>query len=165
MALFEPEFGLIFWMLVVFLALLGILAKFAWPVIIRSIDARADYIDEGVASAREAIELKKQAEKDAKALFSEAQRKQLEILQEAQRLKQDIIGQAKASASSEAQKILNAARLAAEQTKREAEVEMRRRVGRLSLEIAGKVIRKDLSGNKAQEEMVEKFLDELNNKN
>lgn len=165
MALFEPEFGLIFWMLVVFLALLGILAKFAWPVIIRSIDTRADYIDEGVSSAREAIELKKQAEKDAKAVFAEAQRKQLELLQEAQRLKQDIINQAKASASSEAQEILNAARLAAEQTKREAEVEMRREVGRLSLEIAGKVIRKDLSEDKAQEEMVEKFLDELNNKN
>lgn len=95
MALFEPEFGLIFWMLVVFLALFGILAKYAWPVIIRSVEERAAYIDKGVASAREAIELKKQAEYDAQTLLTDAQRKQLEILQEAQRLKDDIVGQAK----------------------------------------------------------------------
>ena len=80
MALFEPEFGLIFWMLVVFLALFGILAKYAWPVIIRSVEERAAYIDKGVASAREAIELKKQAEYDAQTLLTDAQRKQLEIL-------------------------------------------------------------------------------------
>lgn len=118
MALFEPEFGLIFWMLVVFLALFGILAKYAWPVIIRSVEERAAYIDKGVASAREAIELKKQAEYDAQTLLTDAQRKQLEILQEAQRLKDDIVGQAKKSATTEAQKILDAARLVAEQTKK-----------------------------------------------
>lgn len=165
MALFEPEFGLIFWMLVVFLALFGILAKYAWPVIIRSVEERAAYIDKGVTSAREAIELKKQAEYDAQTLLTDAQRKQLEILQEAQRLKDDIVGQAKKSAAAEAQKILDAARLVAEQTKKEAEVQMRRQVGKLSLEIAGKVIRQNLDGNKAQEEMVEKYLDELENKN
>ena len=156
---------MIFWMLVVFLALFGILAKYAWPVIIRSVEERADYIDKGVASAREANELKKQAEYDAQTLLTDAQRKQLEILQEAQRLKDDIVGQAKKSATTEAQKILDAARLVAEQTKKEAEIQMRRQVGKLSLEIAGKVIRQNLDGNKAQEEMVEKYLDELENKN
>ena len=89
----------------------------------------------------------------------------MEILQEAQRLKDDIVGQAKKSATTEAQKILDAARLVAEQTKKEAEIQMRRQVGKLSLEIAGKVIRQNLDGNKAQEEMVEKYLDELENKN
>ncbi len=165
MALFEPEFGLVFWMLVVFLILLGVLAKFAWPMIIKSVDERADFIDKGVQYAQQAIEEKRQAEKDAKALYSEAQRRQLEILQEAQRLKENIVREARKAASQEAQKVLEAARLAAEQTKREAEVQMRRRVSKLSLEIAGKVIREDLSGKEAQEKMVEKFLDELENKN
>ena len=165
MALFEPEFGLVFWMLVVFLILLGILAKFAWPMIIKSVDERADFIDKGVQYAQQAIEEKRQAEKDAKALYSEAQRRQLEILQQAQRLKENIVREARKAASQEAQKVLEAARLAAEQTKREAEVQMRRRVSKLSLEIAGKVIREDLSGKEAQEKMVEKFLDELENKN
>ena len=84
MALFEPEFGLVFWMLVVFLILLGILAKFAWPMILKSVEERADFIDKGVQYAQEAVEKKKQAEKDAQALYAEAQRRQLEIVQEAQ---------------------------------------------------------------------------------
>lgn len=62
--------------------------------------------------------MKKQAEYDAQTLLTDAQRKQLEILQEAQRLKDDIVGQAKKSATTEAQKILDAARLVAEQTKK-----------------------------------------------
>lgn len=165
MALFEPEFGLVFWMLVVFLILLGILAKFAWPMILKSVEERADFIDKGVQYAQEAVEKKKQAEKDAQALYAEAQHRQLEIVQEAQRLKESIVREARKAASQEAQKVLEAARLAAEQTKKEAEVQMRWRVSKLSLEIAGKVIREDLSGNKAQEEMVEKFLNELENKN
>ena len=47
MSLFTPEFGLVFWMLVVFLILFGILAKYAWPAIVRMMDERADFIDKG----------------------------------------------------------------------------------------------------------------------
>lgn len=54
MGLFKPEIGLVFWMLVVFLIILAILAKYAWPVIIRSIEQRADFIDSGVKFTREA---------------------------------------------------------------------------------------------------------------
>ncbi len=162
MALFEPEFGLVFWMLVVFLILLGILAKFAWPVILKSVEERADFIDKGVLYTQEAINRKKQAEADARALLEDAQRKQLEILQETQRLKQKMIEEAKKNAMVEAQKVLDGARLSAEQMKREAEVQLKRRVGQLSLEIAGRVIRQDLSENKEQEELVEKYLEEMN---
>lgn len=162
MALFEPEFGLIFWMLVVFLILLGILAKYAWPAIIKSIEKRADFIDKGVEYTREAENLKNQAEIDAKALLEDARRKQLEVLQDTQRLKQNMIAEARNSAETEAQKVLEAARLSAEQMKQEAEVQLKKRVGRLSLEIAGRVIRKDLTGDRAQEELVEKYLEEMN---
>ena len=47
MSLFTPEFGLVFWMLVVFLILFGILAKYAWPAIVRMMDERADFIGSG----------------------------------------------------------------------------------------------------------------------
>lgn len=63
MALFEPEFGLVFWMLVVFLILLGILAKFAWPMILRSVEERADFIDKGVQYAQEAVEKRNRQKK------------------------------------------------------------------------------------------------------
>ena len=54
MELFQADFGLMFWMLVVFLLLLGILAKYAWPVILRGIEQRAELIDRGVEYAEEA---------------------------------------------------------------------------------------------------------------
>ena len=152
-------------MLVVFLLMLGILAKFAWPVIIRSMEERAAFIEKGVAYTREAIERKKLAERDANALLEDAKKKQLEILQEAQRMKQDIVAEARQSALGEAQKVLDSAKLSAEQIKKEAGSQIRREVGRLSLEIAGKVIRKDLSTDTAQKEMVEKFLTEIDRTN
>ena len=49
MELFKPEFGLAFWMFIAFLCLFLILAKWAWPFIIKSMEERADLIDKGVA--------------------------------------------------------------------------------------------------------------------
>lgn len=165
MALFEPEFGLVFWMLVVFLILFAILAKYAWPFIIKSIEERAEFIDNGVKYTQEAINRKNQAETDAKVLLTEAQKRQLEILQEAQRMKQEIISDAKKAAGVEAQKVLDAAKLSAEQVKKEAELQMRKQVSLLSLEIAEKVIRRDLSNDEEQERLIGTFLDEIENKN
>lgn len=54
MELFTPEFGLVFWMFLVFVILFVILAKYAWPAIMKSVDERADFIDKGVSYAQEA---------------------------------------------------------------------------------------------------------------
>lgn len=54
MELFTPDFGLVFWMFLVFVILFVILAKYAWPAIMNSVDARADLIDKGVTYAQEA---------------------------------------------------------------------------------------------------------------
>ena len=83
MELFTPEFGLVFWMFVVFVILFAILAKFAWPYIIRSLDERAELIDKGVEYAQEAKAQLDNAQADAKALLVEAQKQQMEILHEA----------------------------------------------------------------------------------
>ena len=53
MELFTPEFGLVFWMFLVFVILFVILAKYAWPAIMKSVDERADFIDKGVSYAQE----------------------------------------------------------------------------------------------------------------
>ena len=74
MELFTPEFGLVFWMFVVFVILFAILAKFAWPYIIRSLDERAELIDKGVEYAQEAKAQLDNAQADAKALLVEAQK-------------------------------------------------------------------------------------------
>ena len=154
MGLFKPEIGLVFWMLVVFLIILAILAKYAWPVIIRSIEQRADFIDSGVKFTREAKQRLDEVETKVEEMLAEAHRKQLAALQETERMKREMIENAKKEAADEVRKMM-------EQAKREAEKQMRRQVSRLSLEIAEKVLRKDLSKDTAQVELVDRMLDEL----
>ena len=143
MGLFKPEIGLVFWMLVVFLIILAILAKYAWPVIIRSIEQRADFIDSGVKFTREAKQRLDEVETKVEEMLAEAHRKQLAALQETERMKREMIENAKKEAADEVRKMMEEAKASMEQAKREAEKQMRRQVSRLSLEIAEKVLRKD----------------------
>ena len=87
MELFTPEFGLVFWMFLVFVILFVILAKYAWPAIMKSVDERADFIDKGVSYAQEAKSQLEHATENAQALITEAQQKQLEIMREAAQMK------------------------------------------------------------------------------
>lgn len=160
MSLFEPEFGLIFWMLVVFLIVFAILAKYGWPFIIRSLEERADFIDEGVKFSQEARDAKQQAENEKQQLLAEAHRQQLAVLQETERMKQRMIADAKNAAGVEAQKVMDGAKIAVEQAKKEAELQMNKQVALLSLQIAEKVIRKDLESDEAQADLINRFLDE-----
>lgn len=164
MSLFTPEFGLAFWMLVVFLILLGILGKFAWPVIIKNMEERAAFIDKGVEFTREAQKDREQAKADAQKLLAEAHKQQLEVLQQTERLKREKIEEARQEADKEAHRVIEAAKLAVEQSKREADLQMRKQVGILSLQIAEKLVRRDLSTDKAQMEIIDKLLNELENK-
>ncbi len=161
MELFKPEFGLVFWMLIVFLIILGILAKFAWPVIIRSIEERADFIDSGVKYTQDAVRKLDEAKEQARLLIEEAHKQQVNTLQETERMRQKMIEEAKEAARGEAQKVLDEAHASIEQTKREAELQLQKQVGRLALEVAGKLLRKDLEGDGEQEALVNRILDEM----
>ena len=158
MELFTPEFGLVFWMFVVFVILFAILAKFAWPYIIRSLDERAELIDKGVEYAQE-------AQADAKALLVEAQKQQMEILHEAAQMKTHIIEEARQAASVEAKKVMDAAAVSIEQARKESELQFRREVSEFALQIAEKMMRKQLSDDKTQVEMIDKLLNEIENQN
>lgn len=164
MALFQPEFGLIFWMLVVFLIILGILAKYAWPVIIRSIEERAEFIDSGVKYAEEAQQQLDSANARIEEMMAEAHRQQMDSLQETERMKRGMIEEAKKQASVEVQKMMEEAKFSIEQARHEAEMQVRKQVSRLSLDIAEKLLRRDLSGDAAQVELVNKMLDEIETK-
>lgn len=97
-------------------------------------------------------------------MLVEAQKQQLEVLQQTERLKREKIEEARQEADKEARRVMEAAKLAVEQSKREAELQMRRQVGILSLQIAEKLVRRDLSTDKAQMEIIDKLLNELENK-
>lgn len=165
MELFKPEFGLIFWMFFVFVVMFVILAKYAWPVIIKNLDERAEFIDKGVEYSRDAKKELDNAEVNAQLILAEAQKQQLETLREASVLKNKIIEEAKQAAAIEAQKVIDAAAVSIEQSRREAEMQLRKQVSALSLEIVERLMRKDLSNNKAQVELIDKLLDEMEIKN
>lgn len=165
MELFKPEFGLVFWMFVAFLCLYFILAKFAWPFIIKSMEQRADLIDKGVAYAQQAKANLDNAKSEADKVIAEARNQQAEILREAAKMKTQIIEDAKATASAEAQKVSEAAQVSIEQARRESEKQLKEEVSELALQIAEKILRANMRSDAAQKELVNKLLNEVETKN
>ncbi len=161
MELFTPDFGLVFWMFISFIILFFILWKWGWPAIIKSIDERADTIDKGVEYAREAKAQLESARADAQKYIEEAREKQAEMLRDAARMKSEIIEEAKKEASEEAKKVMDAAKVSIEQSRKEAELQFRDEVSKFSLEIAEKMVKSQLKGDQAQNELVNKLLDEI----
>lgn len=161
MELFTPDFGLIFWMFVAFLLLFLALRKWAWPVIIKSMEDRADLIDKGVEYAQNAKEQLEGARKEAEKYIAEAQKQQAEILRDAAKIKSQIIEEARNEASLEAKKVMDAAKLSIEQSRKEAELQFKNEVSKVSIEIAEKMVRQQMESDKAQRELVNKLLDEI----
>ena len=161
MELFKPDFGLVFWMFVVLVLLCILLGKYAWPVIIKMMTERADLIDKGVVYAQEAKEHLDNAKAEADKYIQEAKRQQSEILREAAKMKSQIIEDAKQAASVEAQKVMDAARAAIEQERKEAQLQFRNEVSQFSILIAEKLLRDKMSDQKAQLQLVDKLLSEI----
>ncbi len=165
MELFTPDFGLVFWMFVAFLVLFLALGKLAWPGIIKSMEERADLIDKGVEYAQNAKIQLDNAREEAAKYIAEAQKQQAEILRDAAKMKTQIIEEARQEASNEAQKIIDAAKLSIEQSRKEAELQFRNEVSKFSITIAEKMLRKQMDSDNAQKELVNKLLDEIENNN
>ena len=161
MELFTPDFGLVFWMFVAFIVLFFVLWKWGWPVIIKNMDSRADTIDKGVEYAKQAKEQLDNDRAEAQKYVEEAQQRQAEILREAAKMKTQIVEEARREASEEAQKVMDAAKVSIDQSRKEAELQIRNEVSRFSLEIAEKMMRSKLSNDAAQRELVNKMLDEI----
>ena len=165
MELFKPEFGLVFWMFLAFLCLYFILAKYAWPFIIKSMESRADLIDKGVAYAEEAKARLDNATSEAEKVVAEARKQQADILRDAAKMKAQIIEDAKAAAAAEAKKVTEAAQVSIEQARKETEKQLRQQVSDYALVIAEQVIRQNLKADNAQKRLVEQLLNEVENQN
>ena len=161
MELFTPDFGLIFWMFIAFIILFVVLAIWGWPVILKNMDQRADTIDKGVEYAREAKAQLDNARAEAQKYMDEAQQQQAEMLREAARMKTQLIEEARKEASEEAKKVMDAAKISIEQSRKEAELQLRNEVSRFSLDIAEKMVRSQLKEDKEQAALVDKMLDEI----
>ena len=160
MSLITPDFGLIFWMTLIFAILLFLLAKFGFPVITKSVRERSEHIDESLRKAQEAEQRLSNLADEQKALIAKAQAESSRILKEAAATRDSMISQARADARSEADKILADARVQIAAEKESALRDIRREVAVLSVSVAEKILRKDLSTDASQMELLEKMVSE-----
>ncbi|NIJ51990.1 F0F1 ATP synthase subunit B [Dyadobacter arcticus] len=154
MSLLTPNPGLIFWMLVVFLLVVFILAKFAWKPIIKGLKDRENEIQGALDLAErtraEMIQLKSDNEK----LIAEANAIRDQILRDAKDAADRTIHESKDKAVIEAQKIMENAREAIRNEQELAVSKIRKEVATLSLEIAEKVLKRELKDKEAQETLI-----------
>ncbi len=148
MDLIKPAFGLIFWMTISFLVVLFVLKKYAWKPILDILKEREDSIEKALNEAKRAREeliFLKAANQD---LLNEARAERDRILKEAKEMKNAIIAEAKIKAKEEAEKVIESAREAINNEKKAAIAEIKNQVAVLSIEIAEKILRSELSDQK-----------------
>lgn len=165
MELFTPDFGLIFWMFVAFAILFIALYKWGWPAILKGVDSRADLIDKGVEYAQNAKEQLEHAREESDKYIADARRRQADIMREADKMKTQIIEQARDEARAAAKKEMDAAKVAIEQERKQAEQDLRNQVGALALEVADKVVRVQMKDDQAQQKLVDKLMNEMETPN
>ena len=161
MSLITPDFGLFFWMTVVFLVVLFILWKWGFPVIVKMVDERKAFIDESLRKAHEANERLANIQKEGESILQEARAKQAQILKEAAETRDAIVEKAQDKAKAEGARLLEEARAAIEQEKKAAIADIRQQVATLSVEIAEKVLRQNLRDDKAQMDLIDRMLDDV----
>ena len=161
MNLMLPDSGLLFWMTIIFLIVFFILAKFGFPIITGMVEKRNKRISDSLEAARIAEEAIAHLTEEQERIISETRANQSKLLQEAAAERDRMIAQAQDKAREEAQKIMDEARVRIQEEKEAALTEVRHEVAKLSLSIAEKVVRKELSSDTSQKALVDKLLEEL----
>lgn len=161
MDLFFPSTGLLFWMTLTFLVVLGILWKFGFPVIVNMVNERKAFIDDSLRKAHEANERLANIQKEGESILQEAREKQAQILKEAAATRDAIVEKAQEKARVEGARLLNEAKAEIENEKQAAISDIRRQVATLSVEIAEKVLREKLGNDKTQMDLIDRMLDDV----
>lgn len=161
MELLTPGIGLIFWQTIIFVIVFIFLLTFAWRPIADALKTREAFINDALRSAELAKEEMTQLKQDNELLLEEARRERDVMLKEASAVANRIKEEAKAETSKIAEKIIGDAKLVIENEKKAALAEVQNLVASLSLEIAEKVLRKNLGDDKAQKALVEGYLKDV----
>lgn len=160
-SILTPDFGLLFWMLLAFLIVFCLVAKFGFPIITKMVEERKKYIDESLKKAHEANEKLTGINKESERILNEARIQQAEILNQAKATGDSIIKEAREKAQAESAKIILDAKAQITAEKENALRDIRQTVADLSIMIAEKVVRQKLADNNEQQKLIEKMLDEV----
>ncbi len=161
-SLVTPSIGLIFWSALFFLIVLLILGKFAFKPIAQALDERSQSIDDALKSAEAAkLEMASLTAKNEE-LLREARGERDNMLKEAKETANKIIADAQGQSKIEADKIIKSAQQAIESEKNNALATVRKQAAALSLELAEKVLRKELEDKSSKQALAEGYLKDLN---
>ncbi|OED35804.1 ATP synthase F0 subunit B [Flavobacteriaceae bacterium (ex Bugula neritina AB1)] len=155
------SFGLFFWQILIFVGLIFLLKKYAWGPILKSVNDREEGIKNALESAEDARKEMQNLQADNERILNEARAERDGMLKEARQLKESMISDAKEEAQAEADKIVKQAQITIEGEKKAAIAELKSQVAGLSVEIAEKMVRKELSSNDKQLELVESMLGDV----
>lgn len=154
----EFSIGLFFWQSIIFIGLLFLLKKYAWGPILSSVNERENSIKDALKAAKDARSEMENLQSDNQRILKEARAEKESLLKEARSIRSEIISTAKEDAKDEAQKILIQAQQSIQNEKRTAINELKDQVGSVALEIAEKVIRKELDSKDKQMDLVNEIL-------
>ena len=145
-------------MLIGFLLVLLILAKVGWPMIMEAVTKRNQHISDSLMAAKEANEALAGIEAAKEKALAESQAEQIRIMNESQELKKQLIEEAKAQALAEAEKVMADAQLKIQKEQAEARAQIKAEVISLSVDIAEKLLQRELSNKDAQSRYIEEIL-------
>jgi F-type H+-transporting ATPase subunit b len=160
MDLVTPDVGLLFWTVISFFVLLFLLRKFAWKPIVGTVNDREKSIREALASAENARLEMENLQADNERILKEARAEREAMLKEARELKAKIVADAKDEAQEQASKMIEQAQTAIASEKKSAMAELKNHVAGLSVEIAEKMVREELSNKDKQLKLVDEMLGE-----
>ncbi|HAH56207.1 MAG TPA: ATP synthase F0 subunit B [Flavobacterium sp.] len=158
MDLITPGLGLVFWTIITFLILLIILKKFAWKPILGAVSEREESIKNALLSADNARKEMQNLQADNQRILQEARLERDAMLKDAREIKEKMVADAKNEAQVQGLKMIEQAKAAIESEKNTAMAELKLQVSTLSIEIAEKLLKDELSNKATQVKLVEKML-------
>lgn len=160
MSLITPDTGLVVWMVLIFGIVFFVLAKFGFPVITSMVQKRSDHIEESLRKAQEAQDKLEGLAAEQVRMIEQTRLEQKRILKEAQEARDRIIAGAKQQAQEEAAKMLEQAKTAIAAERETALQEICRQVSLVSVQVAEKIVRKDLDTASGQLSLIDRMVDE-----
>lgn len=149
-------------MLIGFLIVLLILSKVGWPMIMGAVNQRNQEISDSLTAAQEARDSLADIEAAKEKAIAESKAEQIRILNESHELKKQLIDEAREEARDEAEKLIADARLKIQEEQTEAMNQIKAEVINLSVDIAEKLLQRELSNKDAQSRYIEEILKENN---
>ncbi len=155
------SFGLFFWQFIILLVIVFVLGKFAWKPIVNALEEREAGITDALAAAENAKREMANLKADNEKLLAEARAERDTLLKEAREIKEKMIAEAKTEAETQGERIIAQAKATIESEKAAAILDLKTQVSSISIEIAEKLLKDQLSNKDAQTKLVEKMLDDV----